>query len=339
MLVSRLAALLSSYLPCTVSPKHLYLLSLSLLLWKLAHLDQDLAVLWATLTHPPWSLRKFYSGKVVWITGASSGLGRAIAVELAKYPCKLVISARRESELNKVKSECQTNGIDSENILVLPMDSLNFGKLPDLVSEVVERFGTIDILVNNAGRSQRSLAEDTELPVDKAIKELNYFGYVAHTKAVLPTMIANKAGTIVGVSSLTGKMGTPVSTAYAASKHAVMGFLSSLRMELYSYGINVCTVCPGPVRSNISLHSFTEDVTKEYNQDVQDQGKKQEADRFAYLTSVALAARVPESWISIQPYLLITYIAQYLPSVYQSFLVSRAAQKRITKFKNKECLY
>ena len=279
------------------------------------------------------------SGKVVWITGASSGLGRALALELSKYPCKLVLSARRESELIKVKSECEANGIDSDSVLVLPMDSLDFGKLPDLVGEVVQKFGTIDILVNNAGRSQRSLAEDTEIAVDRAILELNYLGYVAHTKAVLPTMMANKTGTIVGVSSLTGKMGTPVSTAYAASKHAVMGFFSSLRMELYSYGINVCTVCPGPVRSNISLHSFTEDVSKEYNQDIQDKGRKQEADRFAYLMSVALAARVPESWISIQPYLLLTYIAQYLPSVYQSFLFSRGAQKRITKFKNKECLY
>lgn len=336
--MSGLASILSSYLPCCVS-NHLYIISLSLLIWKLAQFDHDLSVLWATLTYPSWRLQRYFSGKVIWITGASSGLGRALALQLSNYPCKIVLSARRAAELTKVRAECEANGADPESVMVLPMDSLEFGKLPGLVSEVLERFGTIDILVNNAGRSQRSLAEDTELAVDKGIMELNYFGYVAHTKAVLPTMIANKTGTVVALSSLTGKMGTPCSTAYAASKHAVMGFFSSLRMELYSHGINVCTVCPGPVRSNISLHSFTEDVTKEYNQDVQDVGRKQETDRFAYLMSVALAARVPESWISIQPYLLLTYIAQYLPSVYQSFLFSRGAQKRIKKFKNKECLY
>ena len=110
-------------------------------------------------------------------------------------------------------------------------------------------------------------------------------------------------------------------------------------MELYRHGIDVCVVCPGPVRSNISLHSFTEREGQEYNQDVQDAGRKMEACRFARLVSVALAARIPETWISLQPYLLLTYVAQYLPGVYNSWLVSAGAQGRVNKFKNKECLY
>ena len=321
------------------STHHLLSLLLPLVLYKILTADCDLSVAWACLTHPTSRLRRYYSNKVVWITGASSGLGKALALELAQYPCKLVLSARRAEELNKVKAECVARGLEEDAVLVLPMDSLDFERLPELVAKVLEVFGGVDVLVNNAGRSQRSLAETTPLDVDRAIMELNYFGYVALTKAVMPSMIANKRGSIVAMSSLTGKMGAGVSTAYSASKHAVMGFYNSLRQELYSYGIDVMTVCPGPVRSNISLHSFTENLKKEYNQEIQDKGRKQEAERFARLLSVALAARLPESWISIQPYLVYTYLAQYLPSVFNSALVTKGAQGRIAKFKNNECLY
>ena len=338
MLLSNSTSLFDHYVPWDTSSKHVWMLFLALIIiWKFITLDHDLMTMLASLTYPSWRLRKHYTDRVIWITGASSGLGRALALELARYPCVLVLSARREEELEKVKYECKTAGCSG--VMVLPLDSLEFDRLPGLVEKVLMKYGKIDILVNNAGRSQRSLAEDTELAVDKAIMELNLFGYVAHTKAVLPTMRDKKSGTIVAISSISGKMGVPVSTAYAASKHAVHGFFDSLRMEVYSYGINVCTVCPGPVRSNIGLSSFTETVDKSFNSSTSDMGKKQSTDRFAYLMSIALAARLSESWICIQPYLLFTYIAQYFPSVFQSFLANEAAQYRIRKFKNKECLY
>ena len=318
--------------------KYSWVLLLLLLIWRLVTLDHDLMVFFASLRYPSWRLRKHFSGKVIWITGASSGLGRALAVQLAQFPCVLVLSARRKEELEKVKLECESLGRVND-VMVLPMDSLEFDELPSLVASVLEKYEKIDFLVNNAGRAQRSLAENTELAVDKAIMELNYFGYVALTKAVLPSMIDKNNGTIVAISSITGKMGVSVQSGYVASKYATQGFFDSLRTEVFSYGINVCTVCPGPVDSNIGFHSFTETVEKAYNQRSQGVGLEQSVERFAELTAVVLAAKLPESWISIQPYLMSTYIAQYFPVISKSFLGSYFEQSRIRKFKRNECLY
>jgi len=314
---------------------------LSYLIWRFLKADADLTVLAADAFYSKNKMRSCFSGKVVWITGASSGLGRALAVYLCQFGPKLVLSARREGELDNVKQEClQINSELSEaDILVLPMDSLNFDKLPELVSTVISKFEKIDILVNNAGRSQRSLAETTPIEVDRAVMELNLLGYVALTKAVLPTMIEQKSGCIVALSSVAGKMGSPIGTAYSASKFAVMGFFNALRAEVYQHGIDVCTLCPGPTRSDISLHSFTETVEKEYNQDVKNEGNKLETDRFARLAGVSIAARIPEAWISIQPYLLYLYLAQYFPTIVTSQIFLKGSQGRIQKFRNNECLY
>ena len=321
-----------------VSPTAIAGLS-SLVLYNMLSADHDLTLWISSFCYPSWRLKNFFSGKVLWITGASSGLGRALAIELAQFGCKLVLSSRRVEELKKVKVECEINGAEFEDVLVLPLDTLNTEDFPSAVKKVLDRFQKIDHLVLNAGRSQRALAEDTDIAVDRAMMEVNFFSYIAHAKAVLPHMIERKSGCVTVMSSLTGKMGAPVSTAYSASKHALMGYFSSLRRELYSYGIDVLIVCPGPVRSNISLHSFTENIDKEYSHEVQDKGRKMEAHRFAKLLSVAIAARLPETWISIQPYLLFTYLSQYFPSIFNSALVSFLSQGRIEKFKRNECLY
>ena len=161
-------------------------------------------------------------GKVVWITGASSGIGEALAYTFARKGAKLVLSARREAELMRVKNNCKMN---QEDVFILPLDIEKPETFATLFQRVIARFGTLDILVNNAGISQRSLVKDTPLAVDKRLMDVNYIGTVALTKTVLPTLLAKQNGQIVVVTSAVGKFGSPWRSGYSASKHALHGFL------------------------------------------------------------------------------------------------------------------
>ncbi len=196
-----------------------------------------------------------FDGRVAWITGASSGIGEALAYALSARGARLVLSARRERELLRVQAECA----DPEAHLVLPLDLAETAAFEPAVARVLERFGGVDVLLHNAGVSQRALARDTRLEVDRRIMEINYFGPVALTKAVLPSMLERGAGHLVVVTSLVGKIGTPLRSAYAASKHALHGFFDSLRAELWREGIRVTLVCPGFIRTELPLHALTGD--------------------------------------------------------------------------------
>lgn len=195
----------------------------------------------------------FFNNKIVWITGASSGIGEALSYAFARQGAKLVISSRRQKELQRVKSNCPT----PENVLILPIDLEKHDQMPKKVQTVLKHFGRIDVLVNNGGISQRSLAKDTDLYVDKKIMDINYFGTIALTKALLPTLIEQKSGQIAVISSVTGKIGVPVRSAYAASKHALFGFFDSLRAEHWQDKIKVCMICPGYIRTNVSINALT----------------------------------------------------------------------------------
>ncbi|MEZ4713235.1 MAG: SDR family oxidoreductase [Caldilineaceae bacterium] len=194
----------------------------------------------------------YFDNKVIWITGASSGIGEALAIACSQRGARLVLSARRQAELERVRSQCA----NAEAHLVLPLDLTNFDAVA-ATAQVLEQFGQIDILVNNGGVSQRGAALETGLEVDRRIMEINYFGAVALTKAVLPSMIARRSGCIVAISSLSGKISTPRRSAYAASKHALHGFFDALRAEVHKEGVGVLLVCPGYVRTNLSLHALT----------------------------------------------------------------------------------
>ena len=148
---------------------------------------------------------------------------------------------------------------DAESHFVLPFDLCEPAAVGPAASHVLERFGQIDILVNNAGISQRALALDTKLDVDRQIMETNYFGPVALTKAVLPSMVGRRSGHIVAVSSLLGKFGVAYRTAYAGSKHALVGFFDALRMEVHDARVQVTVVCPGFIRTNASLNALAAD--------------------------------------------------------------------------------
>ena len=198
-----------------------------------------------------------FRGKVIWITGASSGIGEALSREFARGGARLVLSARNESALERVRDDCVAAGSRAEDLLVLPLDVVDFAAMPGAVTQVQQAFSGIDMLINNAGMSQRSFCVDTELDVYRTLLEVNVLGQIALTKAVLPVMIAQGSGHIAVTASVAGKVGAPMRTGYCAAKHAVMGFFDSLRTEVAYLGIQVSTIVPGFIRTNIARNALT----------------------------------------------------------------------------------
>jgi len=192
-----------------------------------------------------------FQNKVVWITGASSGIGEAVAKAFSASGAVVIISSRRREELERVKA----TSTDSDNIHVFPLDLTDGESIKEVSNEVLSKF-KIDILFNNGGISQRSLTSETSIENDRKIFEVNYFGHVQMTKAVLPQMLARKSGHIVTISSLTGKWGFYLRSAYAASKHALHGFFDSLRMEVEDSGLQVTLITPGFIATEISMHAM-----------------------------------------------------------------------------------
>ncbi|MEQ8364183.1 MAG: SDR family oxidoreductase [Cyclobacteriaceae bacterium] len=201
-----------------------------------------------------------FKNKVVWLTGASSGIGEALTYELSKRGARLIISARRKEELEKVKGNCDSSA--QNNIKLLPLDLAAADTLLLSVEAAIQAFGHVDVLINNGGISQRSLAMETSLEVDRRIMEVNYFGAIALTKYLLPHLIKQKGGHLAVVSSLTGKFGTPFRSGYAAAKHALHGFFESLRAELWKENIKVTIIAPGFIQTTISVSALTGDGTQ-----------------------------------------------------------------------------
>ncbi|GAB4015455.1 SDR family NAD(P)-dependent oxidoreductase [Spirosoma migulaei] len=197
------------------------------------------------------------ANSVIWITGASSGIGEAISLAVSKLSnVKLVLSARRADELQRVAT---VTGLPASNVLILPMDMTDLDSLPAHVETVRQRFGRIDYLFQNAGISQRSLVIDTDFSVYKQIMDVNFFGVVALTKAVLPLMLVQGNGHFVVTSSVAGKLATKQRSGYCASKHALHGFFDALRSEIYEAGLRVTIVCPGYIRTAISINALGPD--------------------------------------------------------------------------------
>ncbi|MEZ4992728.1 MAG: SDR family oxidoreductase [Saprospiraceae bacterium] len=201
-----------------------------------------------------------FKNKVVWITGASSGIGEHLAYTFAAEGAKLVISSRNKKELERVKQNCK----EETEIMILPMDVADFDSIPAKAQTVLDHFGFINILINSAGISQRSLIQETDFSVDKKIIEVNYLGTVAVTKAVLPAMIRQQFGHIVVISSVMGKLGVPWRSAYAASKHALHGYFDALRGELEAADIpiHITILIPGYVQSNATINALKGDGSK-----------------------------------------------------------------------------
>ena len=193
------------------------------------------------------------AGKTVWVTGASSGIGEAMALLASQRGAKVILSARRESELQRVKNLCA----NPAQAAVLPMDLLKLGDPAEVLRKAESFFGPVDVLVNNAGVSQRGLVMDTTLEVYRQIFELDFFATVALTKAVLPGMIQRGGGHVVVVSSVVGYISSPLRSGYAAAKHALHGFYEAAQAELWKQNIHFTLACPGYVKTNLSLNAVT----------------------------------------------------------------------------------
>jgi len=233
-----------------------------------------------------------FKDKVIWITGASSGIGEHLAYAFSNAGAKLALSARKENELQRVKAACAV----PNDVLLVPLDVSNFADIPAAANEIVNHFGYISILVNNAGISQRALVKDTNFAVDQRIMAINYLGTVAVTKAVLPKMLHQRFGQIVVISSVMGKIGTPLRSAYAASKHALHGFFECLRAEVLDDGIAVTIICPGYVNTDITINALVGDGSPN-KQKAKSTSEGMDSDVFAQKALRAIARRKPEAFI------------------------------------------
>lgn len=193
-----------------------------------------------------------FDGKRVWITGASSGIGEALVYEFAGRGAIVIISSNDLPGLERVKAACP----DINKITCAPFDLSDTSGIDAIVKQQLKDSGKIDYLINIGGISQRARIDETPLWLDRKIFEINYFGTIALTKAVLPYMINQKSGHIAATSSISGRFGFPLRSAYSASKQALHGFFETLYLENKSNNIRTSVIIPGRVRTNISYHAL-----------------------------------------------------------------------------------
>jgi dehydrogenase/reductase SDR family member 7B len=194
------------------------------------------------------------AGETWWITGASSGIGEAIAKAAAGQGARLILSGRNLDELARVAEAC-----GKDNCLVLPFEATDYEAIPRITNAAIEWAERIDCLVNNAGISQRSLAIDTDFSVYERIIGVDLMAPIALTQAVLPHMIAAGGGRLIAISSVAGVVGVPMRSAYCAAKHGIFGYFDSVRSETSHLGISVHVIAPGSIKTNVSRNALNAD--------------------------------------------------------------------------------
>jgi dehydrogenase/reductase SDR family protein 7B len=262
---------------------------------------------------------KQFQNKVVWITGASSGIGEAVAKAFNAEGATVIVSSRRREELDRVKGACAL----PEKVHVFPLDLTQASSIETVSNEVLSKF-EIDLLFNNGGISQRSLTAETSIENDRKIFEVNYFGHVQMTKVVLPQMLKRKTGHIVTISSLTGKWGFYLRSAYSASKHALHGFFDSLRMEVEDDGIQVTLVTPGFIATEISKHALDKSGNPTGEMD-NNQAKGISSDECAQQILKGIAAGKREFGVGGKE-LRALFLHRYFPNVFRKILKQQAAR-------------
>jgi len=263
---------------------------------------------------------KTFEKKIIWITGASSGIGEALAYEWSKLGAHLILSARRESELERVKAACA----HSDRCTVVPLDLSRQEDIEATADRVLQQFGAIDILVNNGGISQRSLVIETDISVDRRIMEVDYFSGVILTKKLLPAMVAKGSGHIVAISSIVGIFGFPLRSAYSAAKHAMHGFYETVWAELHTQGVRVTVVCPGRILTDVSVNALTKDGTPHGEMD---HGQANGITAATCARKIIKAVRKNKKEVYIgKKDLLMIYFKRYIPWLYY-MLVSKVQPK------------
>jgi dehydrogenase/reductase SDR family member 7B len=203
---------------------------------------------------------KMFIGKVAWITGASSGIGESLVYEFVRRGAKVIASSNDAHGLDRVKAACEDK---STMVHCVPFDLSDTAKIDQIVEQQINTFGKIDFLLNIGGISQRAKITETPLWLDRKIFEINYFGTITLTKAVLPYMIRQKSGHVLATSSISGRFGFPLRSAYSASKQALHGFFETLYLENKIFNIRSSVIIPGRVKTAISIHALDSEG-KEY---------------------------------------------------------------------------
>ena len=252
-----------------------------------------------------------FDGKVIWITGASSGIGKAVAIEISKWKAHLILSGRNEKALYEVAEVCIKNGSTAETFAFDLGDEVSIN---NAAQTILSKTVKIDALYQFGGISQRSFVSETPLFVDRKIFEVNYFGTIALTKAVLPKMIENGGGQIAVTSSIVGKFGFPYRSSYSASKHALHGFFESLQSENISNNIRVSVIIPGRINTNISINAIDKDGKTHSKMD-EGQGKGMSAEESAKIICKKLKKEKKEILVGGNEVLMV-HIRRFLPALY-----------------------
>ncbi|WP_043766204.1 SDR family oxidoreductase [Algiphilus aromaticivorans] len=256
--------------------------------------------------------------RVVWITGASGGIGEQLALQASQAGARLVLSARRQDELERVRAACANPG----QCAVQPLDLADFDA--DSAREQAEAFfGPIDILVNNAGISQRSLIADTDMAVYRRLMELDFFAVVALSKAVLPGMVARGGGHVVIVSSVVGYISSPLRSGYSAAKHALHGFFDSAAAEYWDVGVRFTLACPGFVATQVSANALTGDGSSNGRVEASTAGGMDPAECAARIWKAVAAGRYELLMGRERVYV---YLKRFLPGLFARLL--RRAEQR-----------
>jgi len=257
----------------------------------------------------------FFSNKVVWITGASSGIGKELAIQLAKQNATLILSSRRESTLLEVKALL----VSAEKHSVIPLDLSESESFEAIVEKAYSIYGKIDFLINNGGISQRSLCLETSEAVDRRVMEVDYFGTIKLTKMVAAKMVAERQGSIVSISSVAGKVGSPYRSAYSGAKHALIGFMDCLRAEIAQFGVKIQVICPGWIQTDISRNALIGDMSKFGKLD-QEIAKGMPVEEFVVKLIKVIKSGKEEAVIASGMPLLASYLRRLMPNKFHKII-------------------
>ncbi|XP_054257713.1 dehydrogenase/reductase SDR family protein 7-like isoform X2 [Macrosteles quadrilineatus] len=288
----------------------------------------------------PWLIFKLYRhhrlkaqlrGKVVLITGASSGLGEALAHVFYQAGCRVILAARREAQLERVKKELLSSRLDKDIVthppVVMVLDLIKIDEIPSCLEKVLKIVGHVDILINNAGISYRGEVLTTNIKVDTEMMMINYIAQVALIKALLPSMVLRKSGQIVAISSVQGRIAIPYRSAYTASKHALQAFCDTLRAEVAHHNVSVTVVSPGYISTNLSLNALT-GTGEKYGVVDETTAKGYEPLDVAKRILVATMKRQSELIVSDSTPKIAMFLRTLLPSVYFYLMKNRALRLR-----------
>jgi len=265
--------------------------------------------------------------KIAIVTGASSGIGKALAIALAEQGCNLAIAARNKEALNATADLVRSKGVSCISVVT---DVTKESDCKNLIDATIKEFGTINILINNAGMSMRALFNEVDLSVIKQLMDTNFWSLVYCTKYALPEILKNK-GSVVGISSIAGYKGLPARTGYSASKFAIQGFLESLRIENLKTGLHVLIACPGYTASNIRNTALGKDG-KAQNETPLDESKLMSAETVAGYIVKAIINRKKTLVLTTQGKLVVT-LNKFFPDFIDKQVYKAVAKEKDSPFK------